>query len=186
MRRFNPHLSLSLNGGYTIRDSQDGTQSTSPSLYASLVYNYGPASTFTLTMAQSLSEATVGVTGRFSAQQNTSLVAEINHRLTARLRVIGDITYVYSSFTQPLGVGGTTGPIPVGGFGNPTPIGSPLSSTITPNDQALTLHLGLNYAFRTWVSAVLDYDYSQLVSSEAALIQPYTRNQVSTGISLAY
>ena len=186
VRRFNPHLSLSLNGGYTIRDSQDGTQSTSPSLYASLVYNYGPASTFTLTMAQSLSEATVGVTGRFSAQQNTSLVAEINHRLTARLRVIGDITYVYSSFTQPLGVGGTTGPIPVGGFGNPTPIGSPLSSTITPNDQALTLHLGLNYAFRTWVSAVLDYDYSQLVSSEAALIQPYTRNQVSTGISLAY
>ena len=186
VRRFNPRLSLSLNGGYTVRDSQDGSQGTSPSLYASLVYNYGPLSTFTLTMAQSLSEATVGVTGRFSAQQSTSLVADINHRLTARLSVNGNITYVYSSFTQPLGTGGTTGPVPVGGFGNPTPVGPPLLITVTPNDQALTLHLGLNYAFRTWVSAVLDYDYSQLVSSDATLIQPYTRNQVSTGITLTY
>ncbi|HXI83891.1 MAG TPA: hypothetical protein VNL17_07350 [Verrucomicrobiae bacterium] len=187
VRRFNPRLSLSINGGYTVRYSPDGSQSTSPSLYGSLVYNYGPINTITLTVAQSLSEATVGVTGQFSAQQNTSFVAEISHRLTTRLRVIGDITYVYSSFTQPLGGGGgPSGPVAVGGFQNPTFIGPVGGATISPNDQALTLHLGLNYAFRSWVSAVLNYDYYQLTSSEAALVQPYTRNQASAGISLVY
>ena len=186
VRRFNPRLSLSVNGGYTIRDSQDGTQSTSPSVYGSFVYNYGPFSTISLTIAQSLSAATVGITREFSAQQSTSFVLDISHRLTTRLRANGDITYADSSFIQPLGVGGTTGPIPVGGFGDPTFIGPPPGSTVKPNDQALTLHLGLNYAFRTWVSAVLDYSYSQLASSDSRLIQPYTRNQVSTGITLAY
>jgi len=186
VRRFNPRLSLSLNGGYTIRNSQDGSQSTSPSAYGSLVYIYGPVSTITLTAAQSLNEATVGVNRQFSAQQNTSFVLQISHRLTARLRAIGDITYVYSSFTQPLGAGATTGPIEVGGFQNPTFIGSQGGGTIKPNDQALTAHLGLNYAFRIWMSAVLDYNYTELVSSDAGLIQPFSRNQITTGISLIY
>jgi predicted porin len=187
VRRFNPRLSLSLNGGYTVRDSQDGTQSTSPSAYGSLVYNFGPASAITLTLAQSLNEATLGVNRQFSAQQNTSFVVQISHRLTTRLRAIGDITYVYGSFTQPLGATATTtGPIPVGGFGNPTPVGPPPGSTVSPNDQALTGHLGLNYAFRDWVSAVLDYSYTDLVSSDVLLIQPYTRNQINAGISLTY
>jgi hypothetical protein len=184
VRRFNPRLSLSLNGGYTVRDSQDGTQSTSPSALGSLVYNYGPVSTITLTLAQSLNEATVGVTRQFSAQQNTSLDLQVSHRLSARLRAIGDITYVYSSFVSPLG-GTTPTRIPVGGFGNPTFTG-PQGVTVTPNDQALTAHLGLSYVFRDWVSAVLDYYYTQSVSSDAALIVPYTRNQISTGISLVY
>jgi opacity protein-like surface antigen len=186
VRRFNPRLSMSLNGGYTIRESQDGTQSTSPSVYGSLVYNYGPLSTITLTVAQALSEATVGVSRQFSAQQNTSLVLQISHRVSARLRAIGDITYVYSSFTQQLGAGGTTGPIPIGGFPNPTFIPPPGGGTISPNEQALTCHLGLNYAFRDWLSATLNYDYTQLSSSDSALIQPYTRNEISTGISLIY
>ena len=103
VRRFNPQLSLSLNGGYTIHDSADGTQGTSPSAYALLTYNYGPASTITLTLAQALSQATVGVTRQFSAQQNSSLDLQVNHRITVRLHVFGDIAYTYSSFTQPLG-----------------------------------------------------------------------------------
>ena len=171
---------------YTIRNSQDGSQSTSPSAYGSLVYIYGPISTITLTAAQSLNEATVGVNRQFSAQQNTSFVLQISHRLTARLRAIGDITYVYSSFTQPLGAGATTGPIEVGGFQNPTFIESQGGGTIKPNDQTLTAHLGLNYAFRIWMSAVLDYNYTELVSSDARLIQPFSRNQITTGISLIY
>jgi len=186
VRRFNPRLSASLNGGYTIREAQDGSQSTSPSAYGQFVYNYGPESTITLTLAQALSSATVGVTGEFSAQQNTSLVLQMNHRVSARLRVIGDITYVYSSFTQPLNGGSAAGPIPIGGFPDPTFIPPPGGGTVTPNDQTLVLHLGLNYAFRNWISAVMDYDYTQLSSSEPALIQPYTRNQISTGITLTY
>jgi hypothetical protein len=186
VRRFNPRLSLSVNGGYTIRTSQDGTQSTSPSAYAQFVYNYGPIDTITLTLAQALSEATVGANRQFSAQQNTSFVVQISHRLTARLRAIGDITYVYGSFVAPLGGGSTAGPIAVGGFGNPTFIGPFGGGTVSPNDQSLTAHLGLSYAFRNWVSAVLDYNYTELTSSDALLIQPYTRNQISTGISLTY
>ena len=186
VRRFNPRLSLSLNGGYTIRDSQDGTQSTSPSAYGSLAYIYGPNSTITLTLAQSLSEATLGVNRQFSAQQNSSFVLQISHRVSPRLRAIGDITYVYSSFTQPLGASGTSGPVAVGGFQDPTFIGPLGGGTVSPNDQSLTGHLGLSYSFRNWVSAVLDYYYTELLSSDAALIQPYTRNQVTAGISLVY
>ncbi len=184
VRRFNPRLSLTLNGGYTIRQSQDGTQSTSPSAYGSLVYNYGPISTITLTLAQSLSEATVGVTREFSAQQNTSLDLQVSHRITARLRAIGELTYVYGSFVSPLGQTSATR-VPVGGFGNPTFTG-PEGITLKPNDQALTAHLGLSYAFRDWASAVMDYYYTDLVSSDALLIEPYTRNQISAGISLSY
>ncbi len=186
VRRFNPRLSVSLNGGYTIRNSQDGSQSTSPSAYGQFVYNYGPMSTITLTLAQSLSSATVGVTGQFSAQENTSLVLAMNHRVSARLRVVADITYVYSSFTQPLNGGSATGPIPIGGFPNPIFIPPPSGGTVSPNDQTLVCHLGLVYVFRDWISAVMDYDYTQLTSSETALVEPYTRNQISTGISLNY
>jgi hypothetical protein len=75
--------------------------------------------------------------------------------------------------------------VPVGGFGNPTPVG-PLGFTVSPNDQSLTAHLGLNYAFRDWASAVMDYSYTELVSSDAFLVQPFTRNQISAGISLSY
>jgi hypothetical protein len=186
VRRFNPRLSLSLNGGYTVRNSQDGTQSTSPSAYGSLVYIYGPNSTITLTLAQSLSEATIGVNRQFSAQQNTSFVVQLSHRVTPRLRAIGDITYVYGSFVAPLGAGSTAGPVAVGGFQNPTLIGPLGGGTVSPNDQSLTAHLGLSYSFRVWVSAVLDYNYTELVSSDAGLIQPFSRNQISTGISLVY
>ena len=184
VRRFNPRLSLTLNGGYTIRQSADGTQSTSPSALGSLVYNYGPVDTITLTLAQSLNEATVGVTRQFSGQQNTTLDLQISHRLTARLRALGGLTYVYSSFVSPLGQTSTTR-IPVGGFQNPTFTG-PTGITVTPNDEALTAHLGLTYAFRDWMSIVLDYFYTQSVSSDVNLIQPYTRNQVNIGVSLIY
>ena len=164
VRRFNPQLSLSISGGYTIRKSEDGTVSTSPSAYGSLIYNYGPASTLSLTLAEALSSASLGVTRQFSAQENTSFALQANHRLTVRLRAVADLTYVYSSFTAPL--------LP--------------TLTVKPNDQALTGHLGFNYAFRDWVSAVLDYYHTQLVSSDARLIQPYERNQVSLGMTLTY
>jgi hypothetical protein len=184
VRRFNPRLSLTLNGGYTIRESEDGSQSTSPSALGTLVYNYGPVSTITLTLAQALSEATVGVTREFSAQQNTSLDLQISHRITARLRAIGEITYVFSSFVSPLG-NTTVTRVPVGGFLNPTFTG-PQGITVSPSDQALTAHLNLSYAFRDWVSAVMDYYYTESVSSDTALIPAYTRNQISAGISLSY
>lgn len=174
VRRFNPQLSATANGGYTIRKSEDGTVSTSPSAYGSLVYNYGPASALTLTIAESLSSASLGATRQFSAQENTSFALQASHRLTTRLRALADLTYVYSTFTAPL------------------------SSTVTvkPTEQALTAHLGLSYAFREWLSANLDYYYFQLTVSKATIIvppgvpvqvvEPYDRNQVSLGMTLTY
>ena len=164
VRRFNPRLSLSLNGGYTIRDSEDGTESTGPSAYASVVYNYGPADTISLTVAESLNQATTGVSQQFSAQENTTAALQVNHRLTVRLRALADVSYTYSTFTQPL-------------FG---------VVTLKPHDQAITAHVGLNYTFTEWLSAVLDYTHYDLTSSEAFLIQPYTRNMASIGITLTY
>jgi hypothetical protein len=164
VRRFNPQLSLTINGGYTIRKSEDGTKSTSPSALGALVYNYGPASSLSLTIAESLSSASLGVTRQFSAQENTSVALHVNHRLNARLHALADLTYVYSTFTSPLLPG----------------------VTVKPNEQALTGHLGFNYALREWVSAVLDYYYTELLSSDTSLIQPYTRNQVSVGMTLGY
>ncbi|HUI08661.1 MAG TPA: outer membrane beta-barrel protein [Verrucomicrobiae bacterium] len=164
VRRFNPQLSASINGGYTIRKSQDGTVSTSPSAYGSLVYNYGPENTLALTVAESLSEATLQGTRQYSAQQNTSFSLQAEHRLTARLRASADLTYTYSTFTAPLLPG----------------------LTVKPSEQALTGHLGLNYAFRDWLSAVMDYYYSKLGSSDPILIQPYDRNRISLGMTVTY
>jgi predicted porin len=163
VRRFNPRLSLTLNGGYTIRNSGDGTANSSPSGSAGLVYNYGPVSSISLNVAQSLTEATVGVTGSFSAQENTTVALQVNHRLTAKLSAVINGTYAYSSFTAPLpGI------------------------TLKPSEQSATAHLGFNYAFSNWLSAVFNYSYTEVVSSESAIIQPYDRNQVSLGMTLSY
>ena len=164
IRRFNPELSATIYGGYTLRESEDGTVNTSPSVFGSLVYNYGPISTLSLTAAESLSASTLGVTREFSAQQNTSVALQVNHRLTARLTAVADLTFVYSSFTAPLFPG----------------------VTVSPSEQALTAHVGFNYAFRNWVSAVMDYYHYELVSSNSLLIQPYERNTIFLGLGLTY
>jgi hypothetical protein len=164
VRRFNPRLSASVNGGYTIRESGAGTTSTAPSAYGSFVYNYGPASTLSLTVAESLSSASLQFNRQFSTQQSTSFSLQANHRLTARLRAITDLTYTYSTFSQPIFPG----------------------LTLKPSQEALTAHLAFNYAFRDWLSAVFDYSYTQLVSSDSRFIQPYERNRVSVGLTYTY
>ena len=166
VRRFNPRLSLTLNGGYTVRESEDGSRSTSPSGMGSLVYNYGPLSTVTLTIAQSLSEASVGVTRSFSAQENTSIELQVNHQLTSRLKVIIDASYVYSAFTAAL-AGSTAG-------------------QVSPSEQSISDRLSLNYAFREWLSAVLNYTRTELLSSDQRIIAPFERNQISLGLTLTY
>lgn len=164
VRRFNPRLSGTLNGGYTVRRSENGSTATSPSAFGSLVYNYGLDNTISLTLAQSLSDATTSVNRQFSSQENTTSAIQINHRFTVRLRAQAVATYTYSSFNQPL---------------SPT-------KTVKPNDQAITAHLGLNYAFRDWLSATLDYYRYDLTSSDSTLVPPYTRDQVNFGITLTY
>jgi hypothetical protein len=163
-RRFNPRLSLTLNGGYSIRESQDGTQSSSPSALGSIVYNYGPSSAITLTMAESLSEANIGVTRSFSAQQNTSLSLQANHRLTARLSALADFTYTYSTFTAP--VAGT-------------------SKTSSANEQSETAHVGLSYSFREWLSAGINYYHNQ-ISSNTSVVAPYSSNQIYLAMTATY
>ena len=167
VRRFNPRLSLTLDGGYTVRNSDDGSVSTSPSGSGSLVYNYGPFSSITLTIAQALSEASLGANRSFSAQENTSMALQIHHRITARLSVEADGTYVYTTLTAPLETLQGT------------------AVTLRPNDEGLTGHLNCSYIFRDWLSVSLDYYRTQLASS-SVLIQPYSHNQISLGVVLTY
>jgi len=164
-RRFNPRLSLTLNGGYSIRNSGDGTTSSSPSGLGSVVYNYGPDSTITLTIAESLSESSVGITRTFSAQKNTSLVLSANHRLTVRLQALADLTYTFSTFTAR--VAGSTG-------------------SGAANEQASTAHLGLSYRFRDWLSGAADYNHNQILSSNQRVVAPYSNNQISLGMTVSY
>jgi len=171
VRQFNPELSLTLNGGYTIQNSENGTTSTSPSAYGDLTYNYGTNSTLSLTVGEALSSASLGVSQQFSSQENTTFALHAEHRFTPRLRALADLTYVYSSFTSPLVPG----------------------VSVSPTEEALTSHIGLRYAFREWLSAVLDYTYTQLTAPKTSLfgrsvqlIEPYNRNQVSLGMTLTY
>ena len=170
-RRFNPRLSLALNGGYTIRNSDDGSQNTSPSGAGTVVYNYNVDSSISLTVAQALTEASFGVTRSFSAQENTSFALEVNHRISPRLRARADVTYVYSSFTAPL-----------------TP-----TVTVKPTEQAITSNINVTYVFREWLSANVNYNYSELTSpkvdlggTRASVVEPYARNQISVGITVTY
>jgi hypothetical protein len=162
VRRFNPRLSLQLNGGFTYRKSDSGDTSTGPSAFLSLAYDYGHNSTVSATFGSSLSSASVNVTRQFAASQNTSFALRMNHEVTARLRFIADASYVYSNFKQPV----------VPGF------------TVSGNEQSIVGHVGLSYALRQWVSAVADYSYTQLISDLGGL--PYTRHQLSLGVTLTY
>jgi len=170
VRRFNPRLSLQLNGGYTIRESEDGSMGTAPSGSGSLAYNYGPGSTISLILGHTLTEgstAGLGFTRQFNASENTSVAFQINHRLTARLRTMVDASYVFSTFLIPVSV-----------------------SSLSGQDESLTGHIGVSYAFRDWLSVGLDYYYTRYTQSISGIpgIPNFTfdRNQVSLGLSLTY
>ena len=166
--QFNPRLALVLNGGYTVRNAEDGTTSTSPSAYGSLIYNYGPMVSISLVAAESLSSASVGITRSFTAQQTLSFDLQVNHRFTARLHTVVEATYADSTFTAEL-------------------LNQHLQfQNATPSDDALTARWGISYDFRIWLSAGLDYYYTRLVSSNVNLVQPYSRDQIGVRLTLAY
>ncbi len=166
--QFNPKLALVLNGGYTVRNAEDGTTSTSPSGYGSLIYNYGPVDTISLIVAQSLSSAGIQYSHSYSAQETTSFDLRVNHRFTPRLHTTVEATYAYNTFTAPL-------------------LNQQLQvRTATPNDEAITAHWGIGYDFRIWLSAGVDYYYSRLLSSDVNLVQPYSRDQISVSLTLVY
>lgn len=167
VRRFNPRLSLQLNGGYTIREAEDGSMSTAPTGYGSLAYNYGPDSTISLILGYAMtagSTTAIGFTRQFNASENTSMAFQINHRLTARLRAIADASYVLSSFLMPVS-----------------------NSSLSGQDESLTGHIGVNYAFRDWLSGSLDYYYTHYTQSISPFpVYTFDRNQVSLGLTLSY
>ena len=167
-RQFNPKLALVLNGGYTVRNAEDGTTSTGPSGYGSLIYNYGPMDSISLVAAESLSGASLQVTRSYSAQQTTSLNLQVNHRFTARLHTVVQATYSDNSFTAEL-------------------LNQQLQlRNTTPNDQAITAHWSIGYDFRIWLSAGMDYYYSKLLSSNAYLVPPYSHDQIGVRLTLTY
>lgn len=166
--QFNPKLALVLNGGYTVRNSGDGSTSTAPSAYGSLNYNYGPKDLISLVAAEALSSASVGITRSFSAQESTTLALQVNHQFTTALHTSIGATYAYSTFTSQV-VGQNLVPL-----------------NVTPSDQAITAHWGIGYDFQKWLSAQLSYDYTRLISSNANLVPPFSRDQISLGMTLSY
>jgi len=166
--QFNPKLALVLNGGYTVRNSEDGTSSTAPSAFGSLIYNYGPLDSVSLVVAESLSAATLQFTRIYTTQQTESLDLRVNHRFTARLHTVAEATFADNSFTAPL-------------------LNQQLQlRTVTPTDQAITAHCGIGYDFRIWLSAGIDYYYSRLLSSDVNLVQPYSSDQINLSLTLTY
>ncbi len=142
--QFNPKLALVLNGGYTVRNSEDGTTSTSPSAYGSLIYNYGPLDSISLIGAESLSAASIGYNQSFSAQQTLSLALQVNHRFTARLHTLVAATYSENSFTAAL-------------------LNQQLQlRSTTPSDESITAQCGFGYDFRIWLSGGINYCYTEL------------------------
>ncbi len=171
VRRFNPQLAATLNAGYTVRYSENGTNNSSPTAYGQLTYNYGPASTLSLTLGESLSASSLGVNRQFGAQQNSSVAIDLNHQVSVRSHALADLTYQYSTFTAQVATQSSTGAT---------------TSVTSPNDQSLTLHLGLNYAYRAWGSIVLDYYFTRQLSADPGLVQPYIRDQINLGTTLTY
>lgn len=166
--QFNPKLALVLNGGYTVRNAGDGTSSTAPSAYGSLIYNYGPMDSISLIAAESLSAASLQFTRTYSTQQTESLDLKVNHRFTARLHTLVEATYADNTFSEQV-------------------INQQLQlQNAKPNDQAITAHWGIGYDFRVWLSAGMDYYYSKLLSSDANLVQPYSRDQIGLRVTVAY
>jgi hypothetical protein len=165
---FNPKLALVLNGGYTVRNSADGTTSTAPSGYGSLIYNYGPLDTISFVMVQSLSSASLAYTRSFSAQQTTSLDLQVNHRFTVRLHTALEASYSYNSFTAQL-------------------LNQQLQlQNAKPSYESITAHWALVYDFRVWLSAGLDYFYTRLLSADVNLVQPFSHDQVGVRLTLRY
>jgi predicted porin len=161
-------LALVLNGGYTVRDSGDGSTSTAPSAFGSLTYNYGPLDTISLIAAESLSSASIGITRSFSAQESSSVALQVNHRFTTGLHTALAATYVYSTFTSEV-------------------LGQNLvPQNVTPSDQAITAHVGIGYYFQKWLDVELRYDYTKLLSSNVELVQPYSRDQIGVNLTLTY
>src|SRR5207245_2613050 len=98
VRRFNPQLSLQLNGGMGITEFSDGTQSTAPWAVLQTTYNFGPASSAAAGFSYSLSTTEVAA---FRSSDNASLFAQINHRLTNKLRGNLNLSYVLSRLGNP-------------------------------------------------------------------------------------
>ena len=166
--QFNPELALVLNGGYTVRSAEDGQTTTSPSGYASLIYNYGPLDSISLIGAESLSASSVGYNQSFGAQQTLSLDLQVNHRFTVRLHTVVEASYSDNSFTAAL-------------LNQQHQV-----RNTTPSDQSITAHWGIGYDFRVWLSAGINYYYTKLLSSDVNLVQPYSRDQIGLNVTLTY
>jgi hypothetical protein len=166
--QFNPKLALVLNGGYTVRNAEDGSTSTSPSGYGSLIYNYGPLDSISLTFVQSLSTSAAGFSRSYSAEETTSMDLVISHRFTARLHTTIDGSYSYNTFTAAL----RNQQLQV--------------QNASPSYQSITGHWGLGYDFRVWLSAGLDYWYTRQLSSNSLLVEPYSHDQIAIKLTLKY
>ncbi len=163
VRRFNPRLSLQLNGGYTLQRSGNGGSTAAPSALGVLTYNYAQDSSISLNFAQSLSEASVGISREFSAQENTSVSLALNHKITTRLSTFANASYVHSSFKESVS-----------------------TFSLSGQEDQLTGQVGLSYAFRDWLSGNLSYAYTRIFPTTVTAVTPYYRNQVNLGMTLTY
>jgi hypothetical protein len=160
VRRFNPKLSLQVNGGYELRDFDDGTSESAPSVNASLSFNYAPRSAVTAGFSYQLSTTEVAT---YRATEAASLFGQINHAFTPKFNALANVAY--SLFT----------------FRSPTP-----GSLLPPGLQETGFQTGLTltYEFQRWLSADLRYTYTQATSDLAG--RSFDRNQVSMGLRFTY
>lgn len=160
VQRFSPKLSLQVNGGYELRDFDDGTSENAPSVSASLSYNYATRSAVTAGFSYQLSTTEVAA---YRATEAASLFGQINHAFTPKFNASANVAY--SLFT----------------FRSPTP-GSLLQPGL--EETGFQVGLTLTYEFRRWLSADLRYTYNQVTSDLGG--RSFDRNQVSMGLRLAY
>lgn len=162
-RRFNPKLTLQVFGGAELREFSGGTQETSPVANIEMTYDYGPANAATAGFRYELSTTEVG---SFRNIQAEVFYVRAVHRITPKLRVEGNVSYVYSTFQ------------------NPTTILTPAPDT----EYRLYFELDVTYDFTRWCHVDLSYILDKVDSNLPVEIadQSFDRNRVSLGLRMTY
>jgi hypothetical protein len=160
IERFNPKLTLQLNGGLQLSEFGDGTSDSAPWASASATYNYAPESALTAGFSYQISTTEVGA---YRSADTASGFLRIEHHFTKKVRASANAAFSVSTFS------------------NPTP-GFFLRSGL--EERGLFLGLNLTYEFSRWLSANAGYTFDQVVSDVAG--RAYDRNRFSLGLRFVY
>lgn len=160
VHRFNPQLSLQINGGLELQEFGDGTSSSAPSVASSVSYNYAPESALTVGFTYGLTTTDLA---QFRNTESAYVFLQVGHRLTRKLRLTGTAAYNHAVFQ------------------NPTVFIPP---PVPQAEDSMQLSLNANYFLTPWCSADLDYNYQRVDSEFPG--RTFDRNNASLGVRVAY